>query len=167
MTDTSADADHAKDRLFKTIDHERYGMLGVSGGEPRHMQPMTAFHDEGESTLWFFTKHDTDLVKDVGAGRTAMFCVMAKDRELQACIAGQLSASHDRERIEKYWGPMVSAWFPEGKDDPSLCVLRFDMSDAQIWLSDQNPVKFYWEMVRANVTDTPPDVGDRANVSFQ
>ena len=31
MTDKSADAEHAKQRLFKTIDHERYGMLGVTG----------------------------------------------------------------------------------------------------------------------------------------
>ena len=33
-------------------------------------------------------------------------------------IAGKGRVITDRARIEKYWSPMASAWFPKGLDDP-------------------------------------------------
>ena len=154
-------------RLWKEIDKSRFGMLGLAGGRPHHMQPMTAYADQEEGALWFFTKKTSDLVKQTGIeGHSAMFCVMAKDQEFQACVGGELVEDHDRTRIGKYWNAIAAAWFPEGKDDPDLTLLKFTPADAQVWVSRSGPLTFAWEIAKANATHKEPDVGDKAHLTL-
>ena len=40
------------------------------------------------------------------------------------------------------------------------CPIRvLDCDDAQVWVSDAGPVKFAWEIARANATGRAPDLG--------
>jgi general stress protein 26 len=165
MAEDKLDQTEAEQKLWKALDATRTGMLGLVGGD--HMQPMTGFAERETNTVWFYTRKDTDLVRDTGDGRSAMYCLVTENEKIYACLAGDLSLSHDDERIAKYWNPVVAAWYPEGKDDPNLTLLRFDLSDAQIWVSEQGPVRFVWEVAKANLTKTFPDMGDRGEVRFQ
>jgi general stress protein 26 len=153
-------------RLWKEIDKARFGMLGLAGGPPRHMQPMTAYCDEKEGAIWFFVKRDNDLIKESFAGHAAMFCIMAKDQEFQACVGGELSEDRDRGKIGKFWNAIAGAWFPDGKDDPDLTLLKFVPSDAQVWASHSGPVRFAWEIAKANATHSVPDVGTKAHLDL-
>ena len=165
MQDAVHDQGEAERRLWKEIDDARFGMLGVpaTGG---HFQPMTAFAEPDDNALWFFASNDNDLIKAVQDGEDkAMFIVQAKDQDYQACVGGRLSEDRDRERIERYWTPMVAAWFPRGKDDPTLTLLRLDLGDAQTWIS-KGAVRFAWEIAKANVTGDRPDVGRQEHVNL-
>jgi hypothetical protein len=62
---------------------------------------------------------------------------------------------------------MVSAWFPEGKDDPRLTLIRMDLSDAAVWLTEAGPVRMAFEIAKANINKSEPDLGDRANINFR
>ena len=42
--------------------------------------------------------------------------------------------TRDRAEIDRLWNPAASAFF-EGKEDPDLAVLHFDVSDGQYWKS--------------------------------
>jgi general stress protein 26 len=165
MTDAHNPAD-VQDRLWKEIKKQRFGMLGLADAK-QHYQPMTAFSEPETGQLWFFTRSETDLAKAIGDGAKAMFIIQAKDQDLQACLGGQLTLDHDRTRIDKYWGPMVAAWFPEGKDDPRLTLIRMDLSDAAVWLTEGGLVHMAFEIAKANISKSEPDLGDRANVTFR
>jgi general stress protein 26 len=152
-------------RLWKEIEHQRTGMLGLVGRpEVSHFQPMTAFAEPQSGRIWFFTRADTDLVQDLGREGQAMFVFQQKD--VQACLGGRLSVDNDRARIDKYWNSVVAAWYPQGRDDPLLALIRLDLADGQVWISDAGPLKFAWEIARANATGDQPDVGGRANLNF-
>jgi general stress protein 26 len=152
-------------RLWKEIEKARYGMLGVVGRTPaKHFQPMTAFCEPDNGQIWFFSRTDTDLAQEVASGAEAMFVVQAKDQGFQACVGGRLSRQSDARRMEQYWGPVVAAWYPEGKDDPRLTLLRLDVGDAQVWLSETNPLAFGFQIAKANMTGHEPDVGESAPV---
>jgi len=151
-------------RLWEEIEKHQTGMLGVTGGAPHHTQPMTAFVEPERKQIWFFTRTDTDLAREIAEGRTAMFVFQQKD--IQACIAGELTLQHDPARIEKYWNAVVAAWYPAGKDDPRLTLLCLDCDDAQVWISQSGPARFAWEIAKANATKHEPQVGGRANLDF-
>ena len=87
-------------------------------------------------------------------------------RELYACVGGDVRVEYDRERMNKYWNAHVAAWYPEGKDDPRLTMLSFDARDAEVWISEAGPVRYAWEVAKANATRSQPDVGGRANLNF-
>ena len=167
MSDDTKDPAKLQERLWKEINSARFGMLGLVGGEPQHMQPMSAFTDQENGAIWFYTNKDTDLAKDVAGGHgDAMLCVMAKDQEFQACLHGRLSLSHDRAKIDEYWSPFVAAWFPDGKDDPGLTLLRMDLMDARVWASKRGPFNYPFQVAKANATHTLPDVGGKADLDL-
>jgi general stress protein 26 len=148
-------------RLWKEVEKARYGMLGLVGRAPaKHFQPMSAFCEPDSGQIWFFTRTDTDLAQQVGRGGDAMFIVQSKDQGFQACIGGRLSQRFDPQRMDKYWGPIVAAWYPEGQHDARLTMLCFDATDAQVWLSETNPLAFGFQIVKANMTGREPDVGE-------
>lgn len=158
--------DHAavETKLWTEIEKHQIGMLGVAGREPHHVQPMTAFVERAADRIWFFTYKDTDLARAAGEGVQAMFVFQSKG--LYACVDGELSIHHDRERIDRYWNAIVAAWYPEGKDDPRLTLLRLDCAEAQVWLSEIGPLRFGWEIGKANVKKIQPDVGGRADLDL-
>jgi general stress protein 26 len=164
MADHDLTSAQLRERLWKELDKAHVVMLGLVGGEPHHMQPMAPFGDRDGDAIWFFTQRDSDLVRDAGAGHDAMACVMAKDMEFQACIHGVLAPDHDREKIERFWSASVSAWFPKGKDDPNLILMRLDPVDAQLWLSNRGPIAYPLEIAKANLTHKQPDLGQRGHL---
>ena len=166
MTHAHSEAE-LQDRLWKEIDKARYGMLGLMGQSPaQHFQPMTAFCERDGAQIWFFTRNDTDLARATERGRQAMFIVQAKDQGFQACVGGRLVQEFDTARMQRYWNPVVAAWYPEGQNDPHLTMLRLDVSDARVWLSETNPVAFGFQIVKANMTGKEPHVGESAPVQF-
>jgi general stress protein 26 len=149
-------------RLWDDVERHQVGMLGLVGSGDH--QPMTAFVEREHEQIWFFTRADTDLARQIGEGREAMFVFQHK--ELQACILGELTLRHDEARIAKYWNAVVAAWYPQGKDDPRLTMMCLDCRDANVWLSQAGPVKFAWEIAVANATKHEPHLGGRANLHF-
>ena len=130
MTDTR----DLEKKFWKALDKDRTVMLGASDVEPR---PMTAMAEEQHAPLWFFTSIDTELAQSLegsGAGHAATASFASKDHDLFATITGQVMIDNDRAVIERLWNPVVAAWYEDGKDDPKLALLRFDLQKAEIWL---------------------------------
>lgn len=103
-----------------------------SGG---HSEPLTAqVDDDRPNTLYFFAGHDNRLA----GGGAAMVQFVAKGHDFFACLAGTIAHDDDRAVIDKLWNNQVEAWFPGGKDDPDLTLLRFDVTSAELWETDMS-----------------------------
>jgi general stress protein 26 len=148
-------------RLWDDMEENHFGMLGATDASG-HFVPMTAHPERESRKIWFFTSIDSDLAVAAERGVAAAFLVLAKDQTLQACVRGELHATRDRLHLEKYWSAVVAAWFPKGKDDPSLTLLCLSCQEAEVWVSDKGPVGFGWEIAKANLTGARPDVGGHA-----
>lgn len=120
-------------RFWKALSADRVVMLGVDGVEDGFARPMYVQLDGESSPLWFFTSSENHIVDALAQGRRAIATFAAKG-ELFASIQGSLSLSHDRAMIDKLWNPQVAAWYEDGKDDPKLRLMRFDVDRAEIWL---------------------------------
>ena len=97
----------ARTALFDAMTEVRAGMLGVEGSG-QHMQPMTHFLDEDTAELWFITASDTDLVRAVGQGARAHYCVISKDQTLHACLSGTIVQSQDTDKLDALWSPVAT-----------------------------------------------------------
>jgi general stress protein 26 len=168
MADKQLTAQEAEQAFWDSLKKSNTGLLGLD--QPGyHAQPMTAYREEETGTIWFFTREETDLAKDagVGGGQSAMFHYGSKDQNVWACIHGELSVhGHDREIIERYWNPVLAAWYPEGKDDPQLTILRFDGDDGRVWVNEGGLLKFGFEIAKANLTKSMPKAGGVADVNL-
>src|SRR3546814_19223936 len=61
---------------------------------------------------------------------------VSKGHDFFACFAGQARIDNDPAMIDKLWSTTVEAWFPGGKSDPNLALLRFDIDAAELWEAD-------------------------------
>jgi general stress protein 26 len=125
-------------KFWKALKSDRTVMLGLDGVENVHPRPMTAQFDDDRAPLWFFTASDTELCKALIPGAHAIATFTSKHHGLFATMHGALTLDNDRASIDKYWNRFVAAWFPGGKDDPKLALLRFDAEGAEIWLDDSS-----------------------------
>lgn len=169
MAERNLTTREAEEEFWNHLEKSNTGMLGLD--QPGyHAQPMTAFRDGETSAIWFFSRDDTDLARDagVGSGQSAMFHYGSKDQNVWACIHGELSVhGQDREVIDRYWNPVLAAWYPEGKDDPHLTILRFEADDGRVWVNEGGFVRFAYEIAKANLTKTLPDTGGAVDVNLQ
>jgi general stress protein 26 len=133
-----ADDREIEDKFWDELESSPFLMLGIEGARDGATQPMTAnFEDQDRKAgvLWFFTANDHDLTRAMGQTDRAMASYAAKGHDLFASLRGRLTIANDRETIDRLWNSVIAEWY-EGKDDPKLALLRFDVEDAKIWLSD-------------------------------
>jgi len=127
-----ADVDQLKKDLWKHMARSPFVMVGLNG---EHSEPLTAQLDEDQvDTLWFFVAKDNRLIR----GGAAMAHFVSKGHDYFACLAGEIRESDDPAMIDKLWSKPVEAWFPGGKNDPNLALIRFDIRDAELWETDMS-----------------------------
>jgi general stress protein 26 len=127
-----------EDKFWSELKSSPFIMLGVEGSRDAATQPMTAnFQDQDREAgvLWVFTAKDHDLTRAIGEGSQAIATFAAKGHDLFASLHGTLTLEEDRATVDRLWNPIIAQWY-EGKDDPKLELIRFDLKDAKIWKSD-------------------------------
>ncbi|NNC37727.1 MAG: general stress protein [Acidimicrobiales bacterium] len=145
-------------QLMSEIKGSRCVMLG-SPNSNEHMQPMAPqIDDKNSEIIYFFSDNTSDLGKAV-AQKPGYVHLCHIDKDYQACIRGKLSQHTDKSTVDEFWNPIVSSWYPGGKDDPKMMMLKFEPDSAAIWASDKSTIGFLYETTKANIKDTWPEVG--------
>ena len=133
-----ADDRQIEEKFWKALEDSPFLMLGVEGTRDGATQPMTAnfeVQDRDAGVVWIFTARDHDLTRAMGHSNRALASYSGKGHDLFASLRGTLEIVNDRATIDRLWSPVVAEWY-EGKDDPKLALIRFDIENAKIWLSD-------------------------------
>ena len=121
-----------RETFWKSFQSSPFIMIKLDGA-PGHAEPMTAQLDkEAHHAVWFFAKRDNRIAP----GGKAMGQVMTKGHDVFACIDGTIVEETDPALRDKHWNNAVEAWFPNGKTDPSVVMLRFDIQDGEVWTAD-------------------------------
>jgi general stress protein 26 len=138
-----------EDRLWRELSPSAFVFLGMDDASDEDV-PMT-LHCDGDrrGSVWVFTTKGSSINREGAA--TARF--ISKGQDFFARISGAVRSEHDRAVIDKLWSPRIAAWYKGGREDPALAVVRFDTSEAEIWLGDMTPLTLIKMMVGANVHD--------------
>jgi general stress protein 26 len=159
-----ADDREIEDKFWDALEGSPFLMLGVEGARDGATQPMTVqFDDEDRAAgvLWIFTANDHDFTRAMGQSNRAIGAYSAKGHDLFASLRGTLAIVNDPATIDRLWNPIVAEWY-EGKDDPKLALVRFDVEDAKIWLSD---VEGFVKPVLNKLLGRKPEAGMKEKVA--
>lgn len=121
-----------REEFWHAMEKSPFVMIQLEGASG-HAEPMTAQLDrDAHHEVWFFTRRDNRIA----AGGRAMAQFASKGHDVFACIDGTLVPETDPARKDKQWSKAAEAWFPGGKDDPTLLMLRFEIDEAEVWTAD-------------------------------
>ncbi|MBD3663588.1 pyridoxamine 5'-phosphate oxidase family protein [Sulfitobacter aestuariivivens] len=158
MTDT------LKKEFWDRLEDTRTGMLSAEGARA---VPMSHYVDDDDSpqAIWFITAKGTDLSNAAATGETAQYIVSSNDEQLYARIDGRISVSNDPQKLDEMWNAIASAWFDGGQQDPDVQLIRFDLTEAEVWATGGS-LKFLFEVAKAHMTDSKPDMGEHGTLHF-
>ena len=129
-----ADTEQLKRDLWKKMAASPFVMAGPADGSA-HSAPLTAQLDEDQvDTLFFFVAKDNRIAQP---GRV-MIQFVSKGHDFFACLDGEALVDNDPAMIDKLWSKPVEAWFPGGKADPNLALVRVDIDSAELWEADMS-----------------------------
>ncbi|MNT52479.1 hypothetical protein D3C72_1895070 [compost metagenome] len=131
-----ASPEELKRKFWKSLKSDMTVMLGLPEAEHGHTRPMTAQVEDEHGPIWFFTVRSAVVAQSAGANTPAMFAFASKDHELFATVHGLLRLDNDRAVIDRLWNQYIAVWYEGGKEDPQLALLRFEPSEAEIWLNE-------------------------------
>jgi len=145
-----------REQFWQHFEKSPFCMVRLEGSGD-HAEPMTAQLDrDAHHAFWFFTTRDNRIA----AGGRAMVQVATKGHDVFACLAGTIVEETDRAVRDAHWSNAAEAWFPEGRSDPAVVMLRFEIADAEVWTSDTGIVGKFRLMTGMKVE--PADVGKHA-----
>ena len=141
---------HLKD-LLEAFDT---AMLITRHGEREHARPMAIAGVEDANTLWFVTSDDSPKSDEIRSDARASVTLQSATRYV--ALSGIARLVDDRRKIDELWKPTWKAWFPNGKDDPKLVLIRVSVTDAEFWdNAGTKGIRYAFEAAKALVTGEP------------
>ncbi|MBO1902420.1 pyridoxamine 5'-phosphate oxidase family protein [Leucobacter weissii] len=129
MTD-SIDLTAAK--VVELMREERFVMLSTVTEEGKIVShPMTPQQVTDDGAVWFFIASSSEAADSVRRHPEANLSFANTDSWLS--VSGSASLVDDPAKVAELWDARVEAYFPEGKQDPDLALLRVDGDSAQFW----------------------------------
>ncbi|MCF3932297.1 pyridoxamine 5'-phosphate oxidase family protein [Acuticoccus sp. M5D2P5] len=152
-----------KEKFWDELDESPFVMLGLAGVDEAHTQPMTAqFDDDLPNRIWFYTNRQNRLVRALATSHDAILNFSSKGHHLFASVHGTLTLDNDPAIIDKFWSPIVSAWYDKGREDPDLAMLRFDPGRAELWRAEKGD---FIAMMASSIFRGNADEAARARVA--
>jgi general stress protein 26 len=117
-----------------------------------HSRPMYSMEADGGGNLWFFTKLQSPKVAEISKDRQVNLAYADPEREHFVSIAGVAEVVRDKARIDEKWSEGLRTWFPEGKDDPAIALIRVKPVRGEYWDSPSSTLVHLYGYVKATLT---------------
>ena len=129
-------------------------------------RPMSTQVFEFDGDLWFFTSDNTHKVEEIEKDGRVNAAYSNPDDNVYLSLSGRAEVVKDKAKIEELWSPVLKAWFPEGLDDPHLCLLRIPVEQAEYWDAPSSKIVQLFGMVKAMATGTEADYGENEKITL-
>jgi general stress protein 26 len=121
-------------KLAKLIKGIRVAMLTTRDDDGTlRARPMQTQEQEFDGTLWFFTPASSHKVTEVDREHQVNLSYADPADNRYVSVSGTATLVRDRSKIDQLWTPVLKAWFPQGKDDPDVALLKVDVTKAEYW----------------------------------
>lgn len=95
-------------------------------------RPM-ALADLEDGTMWFFTNKFSEKVDEIKDNSHVNLAFADKINSNYISISGKAIMVKDQDEINKRYTTELNEWFPDGKQDVRLTLLKITPSKAEYW----------------------------------
>ncbi|MCK0197523.1 pyridoxamine 5'-phosphate oxidase family protein [Ancylobacter sp. 6x-1] len=156
----------AVDHVWEMMEDLRVCMLVTRQGASLRGRPMHGFPSREEGCVWFLTDRrghvDDELDRDP---QGALIFAKASSNDFLS-VSGEFEVLDDRAKIDELWNDAARAWWPDGKGDPNIRVLRFLPEGAEYWDGTASSILITLKMAAARLTGKRADLGENRKVSL-
>lgn len=164
--DTQEHKDSVK-TLKKKIDGIKIAMLTTEEPDGSlRSRPMATNEMQDDGTLWFFTREFDPKVNEVNQNHKINLSYSDPDNNLYVSISGEAFLNTDKNKIEELWQPHLKAWFPKGKDDPEISLLKISPQKAEYWDSESSNMVLIFNIAKSILKGEKHEARDNKKINL-
>ena len=115
-------------------------------------RPMSAIIVCDQGNSWFFSEKDSDKNKAITADKNVQLFFSHPAKGSYLVVNGEAEIILDKSKIEELWTPVAKIWFKDGKDDPTISIIKVKPSNAYYWDTDGNQMINLLKMIASVAT---------------
>ena len=154
------------DKLWAMIKDTQIAMLTSEDGGHLRARPMAASQTSFDGTLWFFTRASAHKVAEVKQDEHVGVTYAEPAKQNYVSLSGTATLVTDKVAIDEHWSEVLRTWFPKGKEDPDVALLKVTITQAEYWDAPNSKMLHAYGYVKAALTGTPPSPGGNEKVTL-
>lgn len=159
MSAQTADAPQTE-KLWSMIKDIRIAMLTSEDGDSLRSRPMAASQKAFNGDLWFFTRASAHKVSEVQSDSRVNVSYADPSHQNYVSLSGTASLVRDTTAIHEHWSEILRTWFPKGKDDPDIALLKVHVTQAEYWDAPSSAMVLAIGYSKAVLTGKSPHPGE-------
>jgi general stress protein 26 len=134
-------------------------MVTRDGGSLR-ARPMTPVFRTGQNAVWFLADAKDHKDDEIAAAPEGCLAFAEPRSQCYVSISGRFSVVREQAVIDALWSEGAEAFLPQGKDDPSVILLRFEPERGEYWDAYPGAIARAYAFVASAVTGERPVPGE-------
>lgn len=115
-------------------------------------RPMAVIKVCDQGNIWFFSEKNSDKNKAIANDKNVQLFFSHPAKSSYLLVNGEAEIILDKTKIEELWTPLAKVWFKEGKDDPTISIIKVKPTTAYYWDTDGNRMINFLKMITSVVT---------------
>lgn len=128
------------------------------------VRPMATAGVDDDGTIWFLSKAGSNKNIDLWGSGAMQLTYSVHSRSEYLVLDGTAEVLRDQSKIDELWSSIDKTWFPDGKDDPSITLIRFRAQIGHYWDTKHGKAAQLAGMLVGAVTGKPTDNGIEGNL---
>lgn len=161
------------DELYELIEGIEIAMFTTRRRDGRLVSRPMATQTQAEgSDLWFVTDIESNKLDELEFDDQVNLAYYRDGSREWVSVSGTATIVQDRARIRQLYRKDWKAWFGDeggardgGPEDPRLALIMVDVESVVYLKVDKPKPLVLFEVAKAMVTGSPPDVGSQRKVS--
>lgn len=134
---------------------------------PLTTRPMSVKKVCDQGNFWFLSPGDSDKNQEISNDpRVQLFISNTSNYEFLS-VYGKATISRDKEKIDELWSDIAKAWFPEGKDDPRVTVIKVSPEEGFYWDTKDGKLVSMIKILASAVTGKTLQEGVEGTISVR
>ena len=157
-----------QEEIREMVKDIRFAMLCTNDKNGHiHSRPMGTQGMDKDGNVWFLTDKDSSKIEEIKKNPNVCVCYSSPSDNTYVCVMGKATQVDDQRKIDEYWSPFAKAWFPDGKDDPNITLIKVEAHEVEYWDSDSSRIIEGFKLLKAVVTGKEYETeGDYGKVKF-
>jgi general stress protein 26 len=127
-------------------------------------RPLQTLKLDAHGELIFFTAAGSHKVDQLTDDSSVNLAYADPDKQRYVSVRGRARMDRDVDTIEELWSAPQKIFFPAGKEDPNLMVLRVRVVDAAYWEAAGSFIARALDFAHGMLSDSPEDLGKHGHL---
>ncbi|ARS34926.1 pyridoxamine 5'-phosphate oxidase family protein [Pontibacter actiniarum] len=129
-------------------------------------RPMKTQKTEADGDLWFFTGYESGKSHEIEHDAHVNLSYAEPSDNLYVSVSGRARVMRDQQKIDELWSADMKAWFPNGKEDKNIGLIRVSIDKAEYWDTPSNTMVTLYGMAKAAITGEPAKGGENKKINL-